>query len=62
MLFNFRKCKCLHAGHGNKDALHTMGDSVLDTTVKDLGLTTNADLEVSEQCEIAAAKGNLILD
>ena len=58
-----RKCKCLHSGHGNEDAQYTMGDTVLNTTLKekDLGLTISADMKVSEQCEIAAAKGNQIL-
>ena len=56
MLFNFGKCKCLHTGHGNED-------TVLNTTLKekDLGLTISADMKVSEQCGIAAAKGNQIL-
>ena len=37
-----------------------MGDTVLTTTLKekDLGLTISADMKVSEQCGIAAAKGN----
>ena len=63
MLFNFVKCKCLHTGHGNEDAQYTMGDTVLNTTLKekDLGLTISADMKVSEQCGIAAAKGNQIL-
>ena len=63
MLFNFGKCKCLHTGHGNEDAQYTMGDTVLNTTFKekDLGLTISADMKVSEQCGIAAAKGNQIL-
>ena len=36
----------------------------LNTTLKekDLGLTISADMKVSEQCGIAAAKGNQILD
>ena len=40
-----------------------MGDTVLNTTVKekDLELTISADMKVSEQCAIAAAKGNQIL-
>ena len=41
-----------------------MGDTVLGTTVKerDLGLVTiSADMKVSEQCGIAASKGNRIL-
>ena len=63
MLFNFGKCKCLHTGHGNEDAQYTIGDTVLNTTLKekDVGLTISADMKVSEQCGIAAAKGNQIL-
>ena len=40
-----------------------MGDTVLNTTFKekDLGLTISADMKVSEQCGIAAAKANQIL-
>ena len=50
MLFNFGKCKCLHTGHGNEDAQYTMGDTVLNTTLKekDLGLTISADMKVSQ--------------
>ena len=61
MLFNFGKCKCLHTGHGNVN--YKMGDTVLGTTVeeKDLGVTISADMKVSEQCGIAASKGNQIL-
>ena len=53
----------MDTGHGNEDAQYTMGDTVLNTTVKekDLGLTISADIKVSEQCAIAAAKGNQIL-
>ena len=50
MLFNFGKCKCLHTGHGNLDVNYKMGDTVLGITAK-----------VSEQCCIAASKGNQIL-
>ena len=51
MLFNYGKCKCLHTGHGNEDAQYTMGDTVLNTTIKekDLGITISADMKVSEQ-------------
>ena len=64
MLFNFGKCKCLHKGHGNEDAQYTMGATVLNITVKEkgLGLTNNGYVKVSEQCGIAAAKGNKILE
>ena len=63
MLFNFGKCKCLHTGHGNLNVNYKMGATVLGTTVKekDLGVTISADMKVSEQCGIAASKGNQIL-
>ena len=63
MLLNFGKYKCLHTGHGNEDVHYTNGGTILNTTVKekDLGLTICADMKVSEQCGIAAAKGNQIL-
>ena len=40
-----------------------MSDTVLNTTVneKDLGLAISAEMKVSEQYGIAAAKGNQIL-
>ena len=61
MLLNFGKCK--DTGHGNEDAQYTMGGTVMNTTLKekDLGLTISADMKVSEQCGIAAAKGNQII-
>ena len=63
MLLNFGKCKCLHTGHGNLDVNYQMGDTVLGTTVKekDLGVTISVDMKLSEQCGIAASKGNQIL-
>ena len=63
MLLNFGKCKLLQTGHGNLDVNYKMGDTVLFTTVKekDLGVTISADMKVSEQCGIAASKGNKIL-
>ena len=63
MLFNFWKFKCLHTGHGNEDAQYTMGGTILNTTVKekDLDLIISDDMKVSEQCGIAAAKGDQIL-
>ena len=63
MLFNFGKCKCLHTGHGNEDDKYTIGGTVLNTTLKEnnLGLTISADMKGSEQCGIAAVKGNQIL-
>ena len=53
MLFNLGKCTCPHTGHGNFDVNYKMGDTVLGTV--------SADMKVSEQCGIAASKGNRIL-
>ena len=63
MLFNFGKCKCIYVGHGNMDEEYKMGDAVLGRTTqeKDLGVIFSADMKVSEQCRIAASKGNQIL-
>ena len=63
MLFNFGKCKCLHTGHRNLNVNYKMGDTNLGTTVigKDLGVKISADMKVSEQCGIAASKGNQII-
>ena len=40
-----------------------MGDAVLSRTTqeKDLGVTFTADMNISEQCGIAASKGNQVL-
>ena len=63
MLFNFGKYKYLHTGHGNLDVNYKMGATVLGTIIKekDLGVTISADMKVSEQCGIAASKGNQTL-
>ena len=60
MLFNFGKYKCIHIGHGNVSKEYFMGNTILGTSVKekDLGITVSADMTVSEQCGLAAAKGN----
>ena len=63
MLFNFGKCKCLHTGPGNTGMNYEMGGTILTKTVKekDLGVTMNCIMKVSEQCRIAASKGNQVL-
>ena len=45
------------------DEEYKLGDAVLGRTAqeKDLGVTFSADMKVSEQCGIAASKGNQIL-
>ena len=63
MLLNFGKCKGLHTEHGKLDVNYTMEDTVLGSTTKekDLGVTINADIKVSEQCVIANSKDNTII-
>ena len=63
MLFDFGKCKCLHTGSGNTGENYEMGGTILSKTVKekDLWVTMNANMKVSEQCRIAASKGNQVL-
>ena len=60
MLLNFGKCKCIHIGHGNMDEGYKMGDAVLGRTTQEKDLVS-ADMKVSEQCGIAASKGNTII-
>ena len=42
---------------------YEMGGTILTNTVKEkgLGVSMNANMKVSEQCRIAASKGNQIL-
>ena len=42
---------------------YEMGGTILSKIVKekDLGVTMNANMKVSEQCRIAASKGNQVL-
>ena len=63
MLLNFGKCKYLHTRPGNTGINYEMGGTILSETVKekDLGVTINANMKVSEQCRIAASKGNWVL-
>ena len=62
-VIKFWKCKCIHIGHGNMDEEYKMGDAVLGRTTqeKDIGVTFSADMNVSQQCRIAASKGNKIV-
>ena len=50
MLFNFGKCKCLNKGPGNTGMDYEMGGTILSETVneKDLGVSMNANMKVSE--------------
>ena len=53
MLFNFGNCKCLQTEPGNTGANYEMGGTILSKTMKgnDLGVTMNANMNVSEQSE-----------
>ena len=63
MLFNFGKCKCLHIGPGNTGTKYELEGTILSKTVKEiyLGIAMNANMKVSEQCRIAASKGNQVI-
>ena len=54
MLLNFGKCKYLHTRPGNTGINYEMGGTILSETVKekDLGVTINANMKVSEQCRM----------
>ena len=64
MLFNFGKYKCLHTMPGNTGMNYEMGGTILSKTVKekDLGVTMNANMKVSEQCRIAASRVTKFLE
>ena len=59
MLFNCGKCKCLHTGPGNTGINYEMGGTILSKAVKEKYLGV-ANMNVSEQCRIAASKGNQV--
>ena len=52
-----------YIGPGNTGVNYGMGGTILSKTVmeKGLGVTMNANMKVSEQCRIAASKGNQVL-
>ena len=64
MLFNFGKCKCLHIGPGNTSMNYDMGGTLLSTTVKekDLGVTMNANMKVSENAELQRVRVTRFLE
>ena len=45
------------------DIKYTIRDTVISTTVKEkvIGISISADMKVSEECGIAASKGNQIV-
>ena len=63
-VIQFWKCKCLHTGPINTGMNYEMGGTILSKTVKekDLGVTMNANMKVSEQCRSAASKVTRFLE
>ena len=51
MLLHFGNWKCLHTGPGHTCMNYEMGGTILSKTVKEknLGVTANASMKVSEQ-------------
>ena len=49
-----------HVSHLFQFPAQTLGGTILSKTVKekDLGVSMNANMKVSEQCRIAASEGN----
>ena len=47
MLFNFGKCKCLHTGPGNAGMDYELGQTILSKTVKEKGVTMNANMKIT---------------
>lgn len=63
MTFNVEKCKVLHLGNKNKCKSYRLYDKNISTVVKekDLGVIVDDKFNFSEQCSVAAKKGNQIL-
>ena len=54
----FEKMANSGTGHGNLDVNNKMRDTGTTVKEKDLRVSVSADMKVSEQCGIAASKGN----
>ena len=63
MTFNSDKYKCLCIRQGNPNSTYKMGNVNTGTVgkEKDLWLTLSGNLNVSEQCGVAASKANELL-
>ena len=60
---HFWKCECLHREPGNAGMNYEMGGTILSKTENEqyLGVTINTNMNISEQCRLAASKGNEVL-
>ena len=63
MPFNIDKCKVMHLGHKNTQAIHKLGSDQIKTAQEeqDLGIIMSADLKVAQQCKKAANTANKVL-
>ena len=60
--FNKTKCKISHLGQGNLHCQYKLGDERIEHSSKDLGVLVDGNLDMSQQCILAAQKANCILD